>query len=100
MLEKIRLIRQLLDALQAELVRGSHDQVRPFERPQVWHCLWCGRRSEEHNDYVCHACGKIRPFAGGAATMRECDECHRMSLALALFCEWCGRRMDAPGGGP
>jgi len=65
-----------------------------FSRPVTWHCVFCGWRcTESSNDYICKSCGRIRPFAGGSATMIQCHACKQMSLALASFCEWCGTRL-------
>jgi hypothetical protein len=65
-----------------------------YSRPTTWHCIFCGWRcTESFNDYLCKSCGRIRPFAGGSATMVECKTCKQMSLALASFCEWCGMRI-------
>jgi len=68
---------------------GRHGFI--FSRPVTWHCVFCGWRcSDSLNDYICKACGRIRPFAGGTATMVQCHSCKQMSLGLASFCEWCG----------
>ena len=62
-----------------------------FVRPEHWYCIFCGWDcQQEHNSYRCGQCKKIRPFAGGSATMIECAVCHRYSLGVAAFCEWCG----------
>lgn len=69
-----------------------------FSRPVTWHCVFCGWRcTESFNDYICKSCKRIRPFAGGSATMIQCDACKQMSLALASFCEWCGTRLGQGG---
>lgn len=68
---------------------GRHDFL--FSRPATWHCVFCGWRcTESFNDYICKSCERIRPFAGGSATMITCHSCKQMSLAIASFCEWCG----------
>ena len=60
-------------------------------RPQTWHCIFCGWRcNESFNDYLCKSCQRIRPFAGGSATMVGCRKCKQFSLGIAVFCEWCG----------
>ena len=65
-----------------------------FSRPLTWHCVFCGWRcTESFNDYICKSCERIRPFAGGSATMVQCNSCKQMSLAVASFCEWCGTRL-------
>ena len=47
---------------------GRHDFL--FSRPVTWHCVFCGWRcTESFNDYICKSCERIRPFAGGSATM-------------------------------
>jgi hypothetical protein len=67
-----------------------------YPRPKNWHCIFCGWRcTEDFNDYICKQCGKIRPFAGGTATMVKCKGCGGFSLALAQFCEWCGQSVGA-----
>jgi hypothetical protein len=67
-----------------------------YARPKNWHCIFCGWRcDEDFNDYICKQCGKLRPFAGGSATMIKCKACEGFSLALARFCEWCGASIGA-----
>ena len=71
---------------------GRHDFL--YSRPVKWYCMFCGWRcNESFNDYICKSCKRIRPFAGGSATMRQCNSCKQMNLALASFCEWCGTRI-------
>jgi TIR domain len=66
-----------------------------YSRPVTWYCIFCGRKcTEPLNDYACRSCKRIRPFAGGAATMIGCRSCKQWSLALASFCEWCGSRVN------
>ena len=75
---------------------GRHDFL--FSRPVSWHCIFCGWKcTESFNDYVCKDCSRLRPFAGGSATMVQCGDCKQMSLALASFCEWCGKRIGSSG---
>lgn len=67
-----------------------------YARPKNWYCIFCGWKSNESfNDYICKQCDKIRPFAGGSATMIKCRRCEGFSLALAQYCEWCGERVGA-----
>ncbi len=70
-----------------------------YSRPVTWHCVFCGWRcAESFNDYICKSCNRIRPFAGGSATMIQCNACRQMSLVLAVFCEWCGTRFGQEDG--
>lgn len=83
--------------------KARHFEVEVFERvevhslharPKIWHCIYCGWHcNEPHNDYICKQCHQIRPFAGGSATMKECRNCEQWSLAIAAFCEWCGKNI-------
>jgi|ERR1043165_1810929 hypothetical protein len=62
-----------------------------YARPLVWHCIYCGWRCENsNNSYFCMTCKAIRPFAGDSATMNICRVCGQCSLAVAIYCEWCG----------
>jgi hypothetical protein len=62
-----------------------------FSRPKNWHCIFCGWTcNDKCNDYICRQCDKIRPFAGGSATMIKCRRCDGFSLGIASYCEWCG----------
>jgi hypothetical protein len=73
----------------------SDETVSQYSRPKQWHCIYCGWRcDEEYNDYLCKQCNALRPFAGGSATMVRCAHCAQMSLALASYCEWCGRSLQ------
>lgn len=81
---------QLYDPFAKEY--GRHSFM--YSRPVGWHCIFCGWKCNEScNDYLCKSCHRIRPFAGGSATMAQCRSCKQMSLALARFCEWCGTRV-------
>jgi hypothetical protein len=72
--------------------RGSVDPLHA--RPKDWHCIFCGWRCDEpFNDYLCKGCDRVRPFAGGSATMVNCRLCGPWSLGAASYCEWCGARM-------
>jgi hypothetical protein len=67
-----------------------------YTRPKDWYCIFCGWHcNESFNDYICKACNKFRPFAGGSATMVGCSKCQQWSLAIATYCEWCGARIAA-----
>lgn len=67
-----------------------------YARPANWFCVFCGWKcNEKFNDYICKRCGKIRPFAGGSATMIECRLCQGFSLGVASYCEWCGHSFYA-----
>lgn len=71
-------------------------------RPADWYCIFCGWQSTQPgNDYICGGCRSLRPFLGGSATMIRCGACGNFSLAVARFCEWCGRavRVDEPRDG-
>jgi hypothetical protein len=68
------------------------DKQSSYPRPVNWYCIFCGWKcTETFNDYICKSCEKLRPFAGGSATMIQCKSCKQMNLALASFCEWCGK---------
>jgi len=73
------------------------DRVEAFyARPRIWHCVYCGWRCEfDYDNYLCHQCNAIRPFFAPGATMCQCKECRGWSLAIARFCEWCGRPLVA-----
>jgi hypothetical protein len=73
---------------------GRYGRLRTlYARPKTWHCIFCGWRCDEtYNDYGCKACNKLRPFAGGSATMIRCSACSQWSLGVAEYCEWCGGR--------
>lgn len=65
-----------------------------YPRPKNWFCLFCGWQcNEDFNDYICKVCSRLRPFAGGSATMRNCVGCDGWSLGVAQFCEWCGAKL-------
>lgn len=65
-----------------------------YARPKNWHCIFCGWACDESfNDYICKQCNKLRPFAGGSATMKNCSNCDGFSLAVAEYCEWCGQHI-------
>jgi hypothetical protein len=68
-----------------------------YPRPKNWHCIFCGWHCEQdYNDYLCNQCDRVRPFAGGQATMMQCRSCEGFSLGLARFCEWCGTSFNEP----
>lgn len=63
-----------------------------YARPRVWHCIYCGWRCDlDYDNYLCHQCKAVRPFFAPGATMVKCSSCAQWSLAMASFCEWCGR---------
>jgi TIR domain len=73
---------------------GRLEKQSSYPRPMNWYCTFCGWKcTETFNDYICKSCEKLRPFAGGSATMIQCKSCKQMNLALASFCEWCGNEI-------
>jgi hypothetical protein len=65
----------------------------PQALPEVWHCIYCGGRSQpDHSS--CSNCHQVRPIPGESATMVDCKFCGKFSLALAAYCEWCGARIN------
>jgi hypothetical protein len=79
-----------------ELSREQFDCIMGiYARPKLWHCIYCGWRCEEDfNDYLCKSCRQVRPFVGGSATVRQCQGCDQLSLAIASYCEWCGTQFN------
>jgi len=73
---------------------SKFDRVESFyARPRVWHCVYCGWRCDlSYDNYLCRECKGIRPFFAGSATMMKCSACRQWTLALATYCEWCGKR--------
>jgi hypothetical protein len=64
-----------------------------YDRPNEWHCIYCGWKcADSNNSYLCMSCSRARPWAGGSATMRACQSCQQFSLAIAIYCEWCGTK--------
>ena len=68
-------------------------------RPKRWHCIRCGWRcaNPEHNSYLCHQCGELRPLLADSATLRGCDGCGEWNLVVAEYCEWCGAPQAVAG---
>jgi hypothetical protein len=67
-----------------------------YARPRFWHCVYCGWRCEDSsNPYYCLQCSAIRPFSAPGATMIKCKSCAQWTIAIASYCEWCGRRFAA-----
>lgn len=76
---------------------GRIDEM--YARPAVWHCVFCGWRCELDyaDNYFCRDCHGIRPFFAPGATMIQCKVCSGWSIAIAKFCEWCGKNLTPPG---
>ena len=65
-----------------------------YARPRVWHCVYCGWRCDlSYDNYLCHECKGIRPFFAPGATKMLCKSCGQWTIAIAAFCEWCGKRL-------
>jgi hypothetical protein len=63
-----------------------------YTRPRSWFCIYCGCKHNGGNK--CAECKTLRPFAGASTTMVQCPSCEQFSIAAALYCEWCGVKID------